>query len=375
MPLMSKIGFGNVLADPKMFVGGVALACVPVLRGVVLLKKYFGEVGDQNISSLLRLLSVYRTMDFDGFMKSHRDAYKRGKETGDFVPGVCNYYSVMSRVITMASGPFWHFVPMLSGLSRMQSHHEFHRTVRKFLQAKDTDKIVEIGCGYGEMGRQIASLSGASVTGLTMADEEIAGGNERIKAAGLQKQCRMVQGDYHNLPFEANTMDKVFGIYTLKYSSDLDLAISEAARVLKPGGRFLSYEILVTDRYDPEQTLQKYYVENISSSTCMPPLWHAKDFREAAKKAGLVPSDDVDLCGPSRGAGQWYSCFERTGVYFLLSSPVLKQLVSIAEKLRILPRSFTDWFEHCIVHPTTDFVNAGRMGIVSGAVMMTWTKP
>ena len=41
-----------------------------------------------------------------------------------------------------------------------------------------------IGCGYGEMGRQVAKISGASVTGLTMADAEIVGGNERIKASG-----------------------------------------------------------------------------------------------------------------------------------------------------------------------------------------------
>jgi cyclopropane fatty-acyl-phospholipid synthase-like methyltransferase len=247
--------------------------------------------------------------------------------------------------------------------------------VTKYLQAKQTDKIVEIGCGYGEMGRQVASLSGASVTGLTMADEEIAGGNERIIAAGLKDRCKMVQGNYHKLPFEANSLDKVFGIYTLKYSSDLNLAISEAARVLKPGGRFLSYEVLVTDKYDPKQPLQKYYVENISSSTCMPPLWHAKDFRDAARKAGLVASDEIDLCSPERGAGQWYSCFERTGVYYLLSSTLLKQLVNVGEKIRILPPGFTDWFEHCIIHPTTDFVNAGRLGIVTGSVMMVWEKP
>merc|ERR1712113_854155 len=109
-----------------------------------------------------------------------------------------------------------------------------------------------------------------------MADAEIVGGNARIEAAGLQRQCKMVQGNYHALPFDPDSFDKVFGVYTLKYSADLDRAIAEAARVLKPGGKFVSYEILVSDEYNPTDALQRSYVENISNSTCMPPLWHAR---------------------------------------------------------------------------------------------------
>merc|ERR1712066_173128 len=143
----------------------------------------------------------------------------------------------------------------------------------------------------------------------------------------------------------------------------------------KPGGKFLSYEILVTDKYDPSNQKQQYYVENISSSTCMPPLWHTKDFRNAAKKAGLVAVQEDDLCGPTAGVDQWYSCFTTTGIHQVLSSTIVLRLVGLGEFLRILPAGFTDWYDHCAIHPTTDFVNAGRLGIVSGAVMMTWTKP
>jgi len=49
--------------------------------------------------------------------------------------------------------------------------------------------------------------------------------------------------------------------------------------------------------------------------------------------------------------------------------------VKLAEDLHILPKTFTDFFDSCIVHPTTDFVNAGRLGIITGSVMMVWEKP
>jgi len=219
----------------------------------------------------------------------------------------------------------------------------------------------------------VALISGASVTGLTMADEEIAGGNERIKKAGLEGRCAMVQGNYHKMPFESETFDKVFGVYTLKYSADLTTALAEMARVLKPGGRFVSYEILVSDAFDADNKQHRYFVDNISHSTCMPPLWPAQAVRDAAEKAGLVAKEEIDLCSaPKEGA--WYSCFERTGVHALLSSSAVVRLVRLAEAMHVLPKSFTDFFEACIVHPTTDFVNAGRLGIVTGSVMMVWEK-
>jgi len=229
---------------------GWAMATSLPLVGAVLcrLQDAIPDVDDQNILSFVALLVRYRSFDFTSFMRSHREALKQGQETGDYVPGVCNYYRLMADIITLGSGPFWHFVPMTEGRSRKECHDQFHHRMASFLAARPEDKILEYGCGFGEIGRQVALISGASVTGLTMADEEIAGGNERIKRAGLEGRCAMVQGNYHKMPFEDQTFDKVFGVYTLKYSADLTTAISEMARVLKPGGRFVSYEILVATR-------------------------------------------------------------------------------------------------------------------------------
>lgn len=333
----------------------------------------FGKAGNMNPMTLLAVLVRYRRTDFVSFMKSHRAALERGHQTGDYVSGVCNYYRLMSDLITFACGPYWHFTPMTEGYSRMQCHDLFHHTMTRYLGARDSDDILEIGCGYGEIGRQVAKISGASVVGLTMADEEIVGANERIKRAGLDAQCRMVQGDYHELPFEAASFDKVFGVYTLKYSAHVSKAISEAARVLKPGGRFVSYEILVSDKYDPLNKEDRKLVDNISHSTCMPALWSAGAFRDAAEKAGLVLKVEEDLCSKPK-EGQWYTCFEQTCVHHLLMSPLVGRLVRLGESLRILPKSFSDFYESCLVHPTTDFVLAGRKGIITGAVMMVWEK-
>lgn len=334
----------------------------------------YGASDDQSILSVFAVAANYRNIDYPAFLKAHNEAFLAGEKTGNYVPGVCNYYELMSGLITITSGPFWHFVPMTKGLSRKDCHDKFHHTIAEALDAKSTDKVLEFGCGYGEIGRQVAKITGASVTGLTMADPEIEGGNERIQKAGLQDRCKMVQGNYHEMPFDACSFDKVFGVYTLKYSADLRTAISEAARVLKPGGRFLSYEIIVTDKYDATNKLHKELVHNISYSTCMPPLHHAKAFRDAAKDAGLVLKEEVDLCAPAT-EDPWYSSFEKSRVYDLLCWQGLYKLMQLSEVLCVMPQSFTEFFHTCIKHPTKDFVETGRLGIVDGAVLMVWEKP
>jgi len=334
----------------------------------------FSSVDDQSIASFLVVMWHYRKTDFVSFLRSHREALLEGQRTGDYVPGVCNYYRIMADLITISSGPFWHFVPMTKGLSRKHCHDQFHHTMSEFLDARGDDEILEFGCGFGEIGRQVAKISGAKVTGLTMADEEIAGGNERIVKAGLAGQCGMVQGNYHKMPFGDASFDKVFGVYTLKYSADLTTAFSEAARVLKPGGRLVSYEILTADKYDASNPEHERLVTNISHSTCMPPLWPSSAFRKAAEQAGLQAAKEVDLCEPENEE-PWYSCFEKTRVYYVLKSSIVKKLVAVGEVLRILPVGFGDFYETCLIHPATDFVEAGRSGIITGSVMMVWEKP
>eukprot|EP00439_Symbiodinium_sp_Y106_P068956 s1975_g11.t2 len=240
-------------------------------------------------------------------------------------------------LITLTSGPFWHFVPMIKGLSRDESHVRFHHTLSQYLGAGKDDKVLEIGCGYGEMGRQVAKISGASVTGLTMADAEIEGGNLRIKEAGLDDRCKIAAPPAHDT----------------------------SCGVCRDGTAFEA-RWQVTDKFDSTNAEHREYVGNISTCTCMPPLWPAEAMRSAATKAGLVPVVEEDI-GAVATARPWYTCFTN-GVYQILVCPLLLPFFRGAETLRLLPPAFSDWFENLLVHPTVDFVRAGRLGIISGTV-------
>lgn len=325
--------------------------------------------------SLLSMVVLWKNRKFDyaTFMRELREKFMESQQTGDYVPAVIQYYTFMADFITAASGPMWHFVPDYPGLSRTQSHEKFNQVVCETLGAKPGDKILEIGCGFGNIGRRVAEISGASVTGLTMGDNEVEEGNRRAKEEGLADRCEIVQGNYHSMPFKDKSFDKIFGIYTVKYSVDVNQVFKEMKRLLKPGGLWLSYEILVTDKYDPTNAYQRKLVETISTSTCMPPLWHGDDFRKAGDKVGMKLILDKDLCtGPK---DQWYRCFTKTGVAAAVECGCTRGIMKFAESSGLFSKGFSDFYETCIVHPMTDFVHGGRMKIISGSVLMGWTKP
>jgi ubiquinone/menaquinone biosynthesis C-methylase UbiE len=62
----------------------------------------------------------------------------------------------------------------------------------------------------------------------------------RIKQAGIEVDQRLLSGE--KLPFAEHTFDSVVSTFTLCSISEVNRALAEVYRVLKPGGRFLFLE-------------------------------------------------------------------------------------------------------------------------------------
>lgn len=67
----------------------------------------------------------------------------------------------------------------------------------------------------------------------------------RRKAARLGREITVVPGVGEQMPFRDATFDTVLTTLVLCTVSDLDSVVSEARRVLRPGGRFIFYEHVV----------------------------------------------------------------------------------------------------------------------------------
>jgi SAM-dependent methyltransferase len=131
-----------------------------------------------------------------------------------------------------------------------QSPHA-HKVFRADLMARLGSlsglEILEIGSGRGEfsvyLGRQ-----GASVTGIDVGPNLVEASRVLAEINGVE--CRFVHSSATELPFDAESFDRVVGVAVLHHLSREDLvrAVRETHRVLRPGGTALFCEPIENSR-------------------------------------------------------------------------------------------------------------------------------
>ena len=97
------------------------------------------------------------------------------------------------------------------------------------------ERALDLACGTGDLAFA-AAARGARVVGLDI--------THRMLQLAVQKSraAEFITGDMTSLPFRSQTFDVVTTGYGLRNVPDLNLAIDEIARVLRPGGRLLSLD-------------------------------------------------------------------------------------------------------------------------------------
>ncbi|HEV8138248.1 MAG TPA: class I SAM-dependent methyltransferase [Pyrinomonadaceae bacterium] len=95
-------------------------------------------------------------------------------------------------------------------------------------------RVLEIGCGLGTDGAQFAK-AGADYTGVDLTNAAIELARKRFELFGLTGKFQVA--DAENLNFPDELFDVVYSHGVLHHTPDIDAAVQEIHRVLKPGGR------------------------------------------------------------------------------------------------------------------------------------------
>ncbi|MGI9577076.1 MAG: class I SAM-dependent methyltransferase [Microthrixaceae bacterium] len=93
--------------------------------------------------------------------------------------------------------------------------------------------VLDLGCGEGQVARRSSERLGCRMIGLEPSAVQLATAVER---GG--EPC-YVRGAAGGVPMADDSVDAVVACLMLEHVEDLDGAISEVARVTRPGGRFL----------------------------------------------------------------------------------------------------------------------------------------
>jgi len=132
---------------------------------------------------------------------------------------------------------------VMNDLMSMGIHRLWKDAMMDWLAPRPGQHLLDVAGGTGDIAfRFLKRAPGASAVVLDMTENMLVEGRQRAEAARLADDLDWVVGDAMALPFAANSFDVYtisFGIRNVTRIAD---ALSEAYRVLRPGGRLMVLE-------------------------------------------------------------------------------------------------------------------------------------
>lgn len=140
--------------------------------------------------------------------------------------GIAHRYDLMNTVMTAGQDRAW------------------RRFAVRRAGVRPAGRALDVCCGTGMLCEELAKAVGGAggVVGLDFSEKMLAVARERF-ARGAPRPVTLVQGTAMALPFPADSFDGVTVGWGLRNVPDMEGAIREMARVVRPGGRVVSLDM------------------------------------------------------------------------------------------------------------------------------------
>ena len=115
-----------------------------------------------------------------------------------------------------------------------------------WMNPMQNSKLIDVASGTGDIARLFSQRvkNTAQITCIEPNDKMLKAGKENLKNL---KNINWIKGNAELLPVEDNTYDFYSISYGIRNVTDINKALKEAYRVLKPGGRFMCLEFSKID--------------------------------------------------------------------------------------------------------------------------------
>jgi ubiquinone/menaquinone biosynthesis C-methylase UbiE len=105
-------------------------------------------------------------------------------------------------------------------------------------------QAIDLGCGAGQLAVELAQAApGMRVTGFDLSTELLTEAHRRALDAGLADRIDFRNGDVQEVPLGDAKADLVISTLSLHHWSDPLPVLDEIARVLRPGGAFVVFDL------------------------------------------------------------------------------------------------------------------------------------
>lgn len=145
---------------------------------------------------------------------------------------------------------------IMNDVMSMGIHRVWKDALMDWLVPRDGQRLLDVAGGTGDVAfRFLGRAPDASATVLDMTESMLIEGQKRAEAAQMAEKLDWIVGDAMALPFEDNTFDRYTISFGIRNVTRIPDALSEAFRVLRPGGRLMVLEFSQL----PNDGLQKLY--------------------------------------------------------------------------------------------------------------------
>lgn len=172
--------------------------------------------------------------------------------------------------------------------------NKMNRLIKK-AQIQDTDHVLEIGCGWGELAIESVRQTGCQWTGVTVSKAQYDYATQKVAEAKLSHKIEIVLKDYRDLN---GSFDKIVSCEMIEAvgHENLGTYFEVCDRLLKPNGLFVLQAITLPDqRYKSAQSKTDWIQKHIFPGSVCPSL---EALSVAMTKSSRFIIDDLENIGP-----------------------------------------------------------------------------
>jgi ubiquinone/menaquinone biosynthesis C-methylase UbiE len=167
------------------------------------------------------------------------------------------------------------------------------KLVQEYINKIGANNVLELASGKGLNSLYLAKQNpNVTFVGIDLTPEHVKFSQERAKALF---NLTFQQGNFQDLQFQAASFDIVFEVESICHSTDMEKAISEVARVLKPGGYFVVIEAFRNPRFETFSDDLKTAAKLSDVAMGIGNPWKIDEWQRLCEKVGfrVVESDDL----------------------------------------------------------------------------------
>lgn len=253
-----------------------------------------------------------------------------------------DYYTLATDFYEYGWGDCFHFAPRVRGETVRESLLRYEHTLALRLGLHGRMRVLDVGCGVGGPMRNLARLTGATITGLTISRYQVERGTAQHHAAGLAHRVESVEGDFCRMPFPDRAFDAAYAIESCCHAADRRQPFREVFRVLRRGAYFGGYDWCLTPRFDRDDPAHERIREAIEKGDGLPPLCTTAEHDQALRDAGFEVIETCDVATTADPETPWYQPLTaglswRGFKNSRLGAACTHALIAVMERLHLAP--------------------------------------